>query len=122
MFEHLVLTRPLAIFDLETTGISPERDRIVEISVVKGLPGGGVETKTRRVNPGIPIPKAATAVHGIIPDHILQVLALVLAESEPGFPTHTFKMTRHIHLVGKAHRFVQRLNPLGQMGIPPRRF
>ena len=65
MFEHLVLTRPLAIFDLETTGISPERDRIVEISVVKGLPGGGVETKTRRVNPGIPIPKAATAVHGI---------------------------------------------------------
>ena len=54
MFEHLVLTRPLAIFDLETTGTSPERDRIVEISVVKALPGGGVETKTRRVNPGMP--------------------------------------------------------------------
>jgi DNA polymerase-3 subunit epsilon len=65
MFEHLVLTRPLAIFDLETTGTSPERDRIVEISVVKALPAGGVETKTRRVNPGIPIPKAATAVHKI---------------------------------------------------------
>ena len=65
MFEHLVLTRPLAIFDLETTGTSPERDRIVEISVVKALPGGDVETKTRRVNPGMPIPKAATAVHKI---------------------------------------------------------
>ena len=65
MFKHLELARPLAVFDLETTGTSPERDRIVEISVVKVSPGGVVETKTRRVNPGIPIPKAATAVHGI---------------------------------------------------------
>ena len=65
MFKNLLLTKPLAILDLETTGISPDRDRIVEVGVVKALPGGGMDIRTRRVNPCIPIPRAATAVHGI---------------------------------------------------------
>ena len=63
--KNLVLARPVAFFDLETTGISPDKDRIVEISIVKVLPGGGREVLTERVNPTIPIPPEATAVHGI---------------------------------------------------------
>jgi DNA polymerase-3 subunit epsilon len=40
-------------------------DRIVEISVQRVDPDGGREGRTRRVNPGRPIPPEATAIHGI---------------------------------------------------------
>lgn len=62
---RLQLERPLVAFDLETTGLDVERDRIVELSFVKLLPDGGRETRTRRIHPTIPIPAEATAVHGI---------------------------------------------------------
>ena len=61
----LNLQRPLVFFDLETTGVQITRDRIVEISIVKVHPNGERETKTRRINPGMPIPPESTAVHGI---------------------------------------------------------
>lgn len=64
--EALHLTRPLACIDLETTGTSVERDRIVQIAIVRLKPGGGVwEEYHGLVNPEIPIPAAATEVHGI---------------------------------------------------------
>jgi len=63
--KNLELVRPLAFFDLETTGIDPMTDRIVEICVMRVDPDGEVETRTRRINPERPIPPAATAVHGI---------------------------------------------------------
>ena len=65
MFGKLELTRPLAIFDIESTGVLPQRDRIVEISVLKLYPDGRSQTTTRRLNPGMPIPASATAVHHI---------------------------------------------------------
>jgi DNA polymerase-3 subunit epsilon len=37
----LQLTRPLAIIDLETTGVNLGTDRIVEIAIVKIMPDGG---------------------------------------------------------------------------------
>ena len=61
----LSLTRPLVFFDLETTGVNISQDRIVELSFVKQLPDGGTESRTWRINPGIPIPAQATAVHHI---------------------------------------------------------
>ena len=61
----LHLTRPLVVFDLETTGVQITRDRIVEISILKVHPDGLQETRTRRINPGMPIPPESTAVHGI---------------------------------------------------------
>ena len=61
----LKLTRPLAVFDLETTGVNVGSDRIVEISIIKINPDGKEEVFTRRVNPGIPIPPEVTAIHGI---------------------------------------------------------
>jgi DNA polymerase-3 subunit epsilon len=63
--QHLLLTRPLVFLDLETTGVNPAVDRIVELSLVKVHPLGLRETMTRRVNPGMPIPPQSSAVHGI---------------------------------------------------------
>jgi len=62
---NLSLERPMAFLDLETTGTSPENDRIVEVCAIVVRADGGRETFIRRVNPGIPIPAEATAVHGI---------------------------------------------------------
>lgn len=62
---QLNLKKPIIFFDLETTGVDVTHDRIVEISMIKVLPSGEEIEKTRRVNPGIPIPAEATAVHHI---------------------------------------------------------
>lgn len=69
---ELKLNRPLCFFDLETTGIDVARDRIVEISIVKVYPNGNQESRTWLVNPTIPIPPQATAVHGISNEKVAQ--------------------------------------------------
>ena len=61
----LILTHPIAFFDLETTGIKVATDRIVEICILKVNPDGSTKIKTKRVNPEIPIPPEVTAIHGI---------------------------------------------------------
>ena len=66
----LNLKNPLVFFDLETTGINITRDRIVEISVLKVHPNGKEETKTRRINPEMPIPPESTAIHGITDEDV----------------------------------------------------
>lgn len=67
---RLKLERPIVFFDLETTGTNITSDRIVEISMLKVWPDGTKETKTKRVNPGMPIPAEATAVHGITDEDV----------------------------------------------------
>jgi len=62
---ELVLERPLVFFDIESTGTNPYRDRIVEIAVIKVMPDGSRQEVVRRINPTIPIPDGASAVHGI---------------------------------------------------------
>ncbi|MDE6811949.1 MAG: 3'-5' exonuclease [Muribaculaceae bacterium] len=66
----LQLERPLIFFDLETTGTNIIKDRIVEISCVKLYPDGTYTQKTRRINPGIPIPASATKVHHITDEDV----------------------------------------------------
>lgn len=62
----LPLTRPVVFVDLETTGVDISKDRIVQIAAIKLHPDGTRDMKeTRRVNPGMPIPASASAVHGI---------------------------------------------------------
>ncbi|WP_436415117.1 exonuclease domain-containing protein [Petrimonas sp.] len=67
---QLNLKNPLVFFDLETTGINITKDRIVEISLLKVHPNGKEEIKSRRINPEMPIPSLATAIHGITDDDV----------------------------------------------------
>ncbi|TXI83866.1 MAG: 3'-5' exonuclease [Crocinitomicaceae bacterium] len=61
----LKLERPLAIFDLEATGLNISQDRIVEIAIIKINPDGTEETFTSKVNPEMPIPEEVSLIHGI---------------------------------------------------------
>jgi DNA polymerase-3 subunit epsilon len=61
----LNLTKPIAFFDLETTGLNIASDRIVEISIIKIMPNGDKEIKTKLLNPTIPISKESSDIHGI---------------------------------------------------------
>jgi len=53
------------VFDIETTGLYPARDRITEIGAVRVVKGRICDTFSTFVNPGIPIPKAITGLTGI---------------------------------------------------------
>lgn len=70
---ELNLKRPLAFFDLETTGVNVSSDRIVEISVLKVQPDGREETLTLRVNPERPIPQESSVFHGIYDEDVKDV-------------------------------------------------
>lgn len=59
------LERELAVLDLETTGTWVEKDRIIEIGIVKCEPDGRRSHYVRRVNPGLPIPPAVSRITGI---------------------------------------------------------
>ena len=67
---NLKLRRPIIFFDLETTGVDTSRDRIVEISLVKIMPDGEEIVRTRRINPTIPIPAEASAIHHITDEDV----------------------------------------------------
>lgn len=62
---ELNLDKPIAFFDIESTGTNVVKDRIVEICIFKVHPDNNTESKTLKVNPGIPIPEETTAIHGI---------------------------------------------------------
>lgn len=64
------LTKPIVFFDLETTGINIQSDRIVEICVAKISPGGEIEVKTKRVNPEKHIPMEVSEIHGIYDEDV----------------------------------------------------
>lgn len=66
----LNLKNPIVFFDLETTGLDIANDRIVEIAYIKVYPNGNEESFTYRINPGMPIPADATAVHGITDEDV----------------------------------------------------
>lgn len=66
----LELKRPIIFFDLETTGISLQSDRIVEICYIKVSPNGNEECKSMRVNPEMHIPEEASTIHGIYDEDV----------------------------------------------------
>jgi len=95
----LQLTRSIVCFDLETTGVDPGTDRIVEISILRVEPDGSRVTRTRRINPGRPIPEGATAVHGIRDEDVADApsfrqIAKGLAETLEGADLAGFNVAR----------------------------
>lgn len=62
------LDKDLVFFDLEATGLSVVRDKIVQIALIKYPKNGGEPVeKSMMINPGIPISEEAMGVHGITP-------------------------------------------------------
>lgn len=68
--DYLKLERPLIIFDLETTGLSKEEDKILEIAYERIMPDGTIEAKVQRLNPGRDIPDDASRINGIYIDDV----------------------------------------------------
>ena len=64
----LNLTRPLIVFDLETTGLDLVNDRIIQISYIKVYPDGKEERENLFVYPGKPIPDEVSELTGITTD------------------------------------------------------
>lgn len=97
---NLKLNKPICFFDLETTGINVAKDRIVEIAVLKVFPNGNKESYTWRVNPGVPIPKEAAAIHKITDEMVAneplfkelapKVYALINDSDLAGFNSNRF--------------------------------
>ena len=61
----LNLTKPLIVFDLETTGLDMIKDRIIQISYIKVMPDGTEDRKNLYVNPCKEIPAEVVALTGI---------------------------------------------------------
>jgi DNA polymerase-3 subunit epsilon len=78
----LNLKRPLAFFDLETTGTNIGVDRIVEISVIKMNPDGTEDVKTWKINPEMPISIESSMIHGIYEEHLIEAPVFKTAAKE----------------------------------------
>ena len=59
---------PLLGFDTETTGLDVDHDRIVTAAVVR-RDAHGTHVRTWLLNPGVEIPEAAAAIHGVSTEH-----------------------------------------------------
>lgn len=70
MTHQLILKKPLAFFDLETTGVNIAKDRIIDICIAKALPNGEVTIKNQRVNPQMPIPIESSMIHGLYDEDV----------------------------------------------------
>ena len=73
----ITLRKPVVFFDLETTGVAPDRDRIVDLAFLRRAPDGQEEVFSALVDPGMPIPPEATAVHHITDE---------MVRGQPSFP------------------------------------
>ena len=67
----LNLRKPLAFFDIESTGVDIAKDRIVEICIVVVSPDSTKTIYTKRINPTIPIPREASMIHGIYDEDVI---------------------------------------------------
>jgi DNA polymerase-3 subunit epsilon len=61
---------PIAFIDTETTGRDAQADRLVEVGIVLGLKGRVTDRQSWLINPGRPIPKETSAIHGITDDQV----------------------------------------------------
>jgi DNA polymerase-3 subunit epsilon len=68
---NLHLKRPLAFFDLETTGVNISSDRLVEIAIIKVMPDQTEEVYTKRVHPERSIPLESSLIHGIYDEDVV---------------------------------------------------
>jgi DNA polymerase III subunit epsilon len=124
---RLRLTRALSIVDVETTGVHPTVDRVVQIAVAKMLPTDEVREWSSLVNPEVPIPPEVTAIHGITDEmvkdaptfqHLAPRLAAGFADSDIGAYNGRFDMA---FLKAEFERARVRIPDWRETGIDPYR-
>ncbi|OGW91080.1 MAG: hypothetical protein A3D28_01765 [Omnitrophica bacterium RIFCSPHIGHO2_02_FULL_63_14] len=96
------IDRPFVALDLETTGTWIEKDRIIEIGMIRCSPDGSRESYVKRVNPGMPVPASVTRLTGIadgdlegapsFKDIAEEVLAFIGDADLGGFNVHRFDL------------------------------
>lgn len=96
---NLNLTKPLIVFDLETTGLDLVKDRIIQISYIKVYPDGREERENLFVNPEMPIPADVTKLTGITEEDVSEAktfkqLSAHLAEKFKGCDFAGFNSNR----------------------------
>jgi DNA polymerase-3 subunit epsilon len=122
---------PLAAFDTETTGVDPERDRIVSAAlVVQESPGAPVRAVRWLVDPGVPVPERASAVHGLTGEHLREhgrppaeavgEIARALAERwAEGLPLVVMNAPFDLTLLDRESRRHRNTPLTGAAGSPP---
>lgn len=100
---------PIAGFDVESTGVSPFQDRIVQYALIEREEGGSMRKDINLVNPGCSIPPGATAIHGICDDDVADAMpvetatAIIVAElldlSERGVPLIGMNLSYDLSMV-----------------------
>lgn len=78
----LELKKPLAIFDIEATGLDITMDRIVEIAILKIDTNQSETFYCKRINPEMDIPKESIAIHGISNEDVANAPTLKEVVSE----------------------------------------
>ena len=86
---RLNLTKPLIVFDLESTGLDIAKDKIIQLSYIKVYPDGKEERKNYFINPGRAIPQEVVELTHITDDMVkdaptFKALADTLAEDFKG--------------------------------------
>ena len=94
----LNLTKPLVVFDLETTGLDLVKARIIQISYIKVYPDGKEERENKLINPEEPIPPFITQLTGVTDDDVkdqptFKEIAPKLAETFTGCDFAGFNST-----------------------------
>ncbi len=113
---------PIALLDTETTGVDASMDRVIEVGIVVGRGGVAIARHNWLINPGVPIPKEASAIHGIfdadVADkprfaEVAQEIAEALALSVPGAYNANFDR----HFIANEFARAQYKSPTGT--LPP---
>lgn len=74
---------PIVVIDAETTGLRLGRDKACSIAAVRFENGSVVRAVSSLINPGFPIPEAATAIHGITDAHVASAVTIEQFFDEP---------------------------------------
>lgn len=107
----LNLTKPLIVFDLETTGLDLVNDRIIQLSYIKVFPDGREDRKTHNVNPERPIPRLVVELTGISDEMVkdaptFKQIAPSLAETFQGCDIAGFN-SNHFDIPLLAEEFIR---------------
>lgn len=107
------LERPICFYDLECTGISTVKDKIVQICIIKLHPDGAREVYKQYINPGMPIPPESIAVHGItdekvkdcpqFPDVAAEILAFFAGADIAGYNSNQYDVPLLIEEFARAN-------------------